>query len=60
LYNVLSCLWFPKAGYFGLFSDNRPYLAKPYFDNVDMYLDLGYWRANFSTWGTGRSTRGAG
>jgi hypothetical protein len=25
-----------------------------------MYLDLGYWRANFSTWGTGRSTRGAG
>ena len=26
-----------QAAYFGVFSDNRPWLAKPFFDNVDMY-----------------------
>ena len=49
-----------EAQLFGVFSDNRPELAEPYFAVLENALELGKWRAGFQTWHSGQYGHVAG
>eukprot|EP01052_Picozoa_sp_SAG31_P001661 SAG31_NODE_56_length_29726_cov_41.443312_11_plen_386_part_00 len=44
-----------EANYYGVFSDNRPELVRPFFKTILNHVDLGRWRATMAKWGAGTS-----
>ena len=49
-----------EANFYGVFSDNRPELALPYFQTILNHVDLGKWRAGMRFWGTGSNSASPG
>ena len=49
-----------QAPYYGVFADNRPELALPAMHTIELFVDLGKWRASMPFWGSGQHAEAPG